>query len=344
MSTGRFNLDTDIPPPTIRTNNSSRANSQIGSRQSTPTNRPISKSIEHNTQHHVPNPSSSITTAATSRVDLLLSDQKRLEREIDEQIKRLKYDYDDVRKQIDRKESSIHNEVKNIAARLDEDITEHYHRKQKIYADLAADTNSVGTELERLKSNTNNNNKQQLWANLEQIELNIRTIRQAVEQQKEPHGALTFAEGRRAIAADTIGQITYHQTASHRRFNSPPPPPAIPVSSSFPTGHQTSTNITPYKYIKIDHLATLEPESIAITENNKKILLGICNKLFILDENGATLKVIPLAPSIRGIAVSKKPHAQNIAYISHDETVSIIDIDTGRTIDCVKGRDERSFY
>ena len=60
-------------------------------------------------------------------------------------FRRLKYDYDDVRKQIDRKESSIHNEVKNIAARLDDDITEHYHRKQKIYADLAADTNTVGT-------------------------------------------------------------------------------------------------------------------------------------------------------------------------------------------------------
>ncbi|CAF4444453.1 unnamed protein product, partial [Adineta steineri] len=111
----------------------------------------------------------STPTNVTSRVETLLSDQKRLEHEIEEQIRRLKYDFDDVRKQIDRKQSSIHNEVKNIAARLDDDITEHYHRKQKIYADLAADTNTVGTELERLKSNTNNN-KQQLWDNLEEIE------------------------------------------------------------------------------------------------------------------------------------------------------------------------------
>ncbi len=229
--------------------------------------------------------------------------------------------------------------MKSIAARLDEDVTRHYHRKQKIYADLAADTNSVGTELERLKSYTNtNNNKQQLWANLEQIELNIRNIRQAVEQQKESRSALTFAEGHRTIAADTIGQINYNQIESHRRFHSPPPPPppSLPVTSSVQT-EQISTNITPYKYIKFDHLATLEPEAIAITENNKKILLGICNKLFILDEYGATLNIIPLAPSIRGIAVSKKHQSSNIAYISHDETVSIIDIESGRTIDCVKG-------
>jgi hypothetical protein len=56
-----------------------------------------------------------------------------------------------------------------------------------------------------------------------------------------------------------------------------------------------------------------------------------------LDEYGTTLKIIPLAPSIRGIAISKKQHSQNIAYISHDETVSIVDIDSGQTIDCVKG-------
>jgi hypothetical protein len=310
-------------------------------------NRPGSKSLERDTTYLVPNlSSSSVNTAVTSRVDSLLTDQKRLERDIEEQIKRLKHDYDDVRKQIDRKQSSIQNEVKNIAAHLDEDITEHYHRKQKIYADLAADTNSVGTELERLKSSPNtNNNKQQLWLNLEQIELNIQKIRQAVEQQKEPQGALTFSEGRRALAADTIGQITYNQPESHHRFNSPPPPPpTLPNPSSSFQKQQTSTNITPYKYIKTDHLATLEPESIAITENNKKILLGICNKLFILDEYGATLKTIQLAPSIRGIAVSKKHQSQNIAYISHDETVSIIDIDSGQTIDCVKGRIRKKEY
>ena len=81
----------------------------------------------------------------------------------------------------------------------------------------------------------------------------------------------------------------------------------------------------------------MEPEAITITENNKKILLGICNKLYILDEYGNTLKTIPLAPSIRGIAVSKKHQLQNIAYISHDETVSMIDINTGQTLDSVKG-------
>lgn len=253
-------------------------------------------------------------------------------------MKHLKHDYDDVRQQISRKESSIHNEVRGIASRLDEDITEHYHRKQKIYADLAADTSSVRTDLERLKSHStaSNQNKQQLWANLEQIESNIRSIRQAVEQQKEARSALTFAEGHRALAADTIGQITYNQKESHQRFHSPPPP--LP-SSSFQQ-EQTSTNITPFKYLKIDHLSTLEPEAIAITENNRKILLGICNKLFILDESGNTLRTIPLTPSIRGIAVSKKPQLQHIAYISHDETVSMIDINTGQTLDSVKGRRE----
>lgn len=279
-----------------------------------------------------------MTVEVTSRVDHLLTDQKRLEHEIDEQIKRLNHDFDDVRKQIDRKESSIHNEVRNIAAHLDQDITEHYHRKQKIYAELAANNNQVGTELERLKSSPNTNaNTQQLWANLEQIETNIRNIRRAVEQQKEPQGALMFAEGRRALGTDTIGQITYNPLESHQRHKSPSQPP---VSSSH-AREQTSMNITPYKYLKIDHLATLEPEAIAITSDNKMILLGICNKLFILNDLGAPLKVIPLAPSIRGIAISKKAGLTNIAYISHDETVSIIDIKTGETLDCVKGKNKR---
>jgi len=214
---------------------------------------------------------------------------------------------------------------------LDDDITEHFHRKQKIYADLAVDANTVGTELERLRSNTNNN-KQQLWANLEQIESNIRSIRQAVEQHREPHNALTFAEGHQSLAADTIGQITYHGIDSHQRY------------SSSPVSHKTEqliTNLTPYKYLKIDHLSTLEPEAIAITENNKKILLGICNKLFILNEYGDTLRTIQLTPSIRGIALAKKSPKHNIAYISHDEMISMIDIDNGQTLDCVKGKDKK---
>ena len=268
----------------------------------------------------------------TSRVDHLLSDQKRLEREIDEQIKRLKHDYDDVRKQIDRKESSIHNEVRNIAAHLDEDITEHYQRKQQIYAELAANNNSVGSELERLKTSSNTTaNTQQLWNNLEQIEVNIHNIRRAVEQQKEPQGALTFSEGRRTLGTETIGQLTLNPLDSRRRHHSPSQPPTS-------SREQTSTNITPYKYLKIDHLAALEPEAIAITPDDSRILLGICNKLFILDEYGTPVKVVPLTPSIRGIAVSKKHGLKNIAYISHDETVSIINIDTGETLDCVKGR------
>ena len=58
----------------------------------------------------------------------------------------------------------MHNELKNLASNLDRDITEHYHRKQKIYADLAADTNTLGHQLERLKYSTNRtNNQQQLW-------------------------------------------------------------------------------------------------------------------------------------------------------------------------------------
>lgn len=97
--------------------------------------------------------------------------------------------------------------------------------------------------------------------------------------------------------------------------------------------------MSPYKYLRIDHLSNLEPEAIAFSENNKKILLGICNKLFILNENGETFKTIPISPSIRGIAVSKKSRTQNIAYVSHDETVSIIDIDNGQILDCVKGKD-----
>ncbi|CAF1322790.1 unnamed protein product [Adineta steineri] len=343
LSTERFNLNTDIPHP-VDTRNSLSNNSRNSSSPSTPTNRLISTSVERDSHYLMPTPSTSVNTAVTSRVDFLLSDQKRLEREIEEQIKHLKHDYNDVRKQITRKESSIQNEVKNIATRLDEDITEHYHRKQKIYENLAADTNTVRTELERLKSHTNttnnNQNKQQLWANLEQIELNMRNIRQAVEQHKEPRSTLTFAEGHRTLGADTIGQITYNQKESHRRFNSPSPnpPPPLTLSSSFQQ-EQTSTNITPYKYIKIDHLSTLEPEAVAITENNKKILLGICNKLFILDEYGNTLRTISLTPSIRGIAVSKKHQTPNIAYISHDETVSMIDIDTGHLLDSVKETD-----
>ena len=330
-----------MPPPLF--NHSFRANSRIASGSSTPTNRPASASVEreiHNgrqEQHYILPALSTSTPTMTSRVDLLLSDQKRLEREIDEQIKRLKYDYDDIRAQIDRKESAIHHEVKNIAVRLDEDITEHYHRKQKIYANLAADNSTVGSELERLKSNTNNN-KQQLWTNLEQIEVNIRNIRQAVEEQKEARSALAFAEGHRALAADTIGQITFNQTGSPRRHTSSPSPPIAPAAFQV---QPLSNNISPYKYIKIDHLATLEPEAIAMTENNKKILLGICNKLFILNEHGDTLKVIPLSPSIRGIAVSKKSHSQHIAYISHDETVSMIDIESGQSLDSVKGELER---
>ncbi|CAF2556522.1 unnamed protein product [Rotaria sp. Silwood2] len=346
LSTERFQSAVNIPP-VVQTNNSSRARSQISSGLSTPTNRPASRSMERDTHYLVPTlPSSSSTTiAVSSRVDLLLSDQKRLEREIDEQIKRLKYDYDDIRKQVHRKESSIHNEVKNIAANLDDNITEHYHQQQKIYADLATDTNTIGNELERLKSFTyTNNNKQQLWDNLEKIEFNIRTIRRTVEQQKQSRDALTFSEGHRAIAADTIGQVTYNQIESHRRFNSPPllppllPPPLPPAPASFQI-EQTSTNIVPYKYIKIDHLSALEPEAIAMTENNKKILLGICNKLFILNEYGDTLKTILLAPSIRGITISKKYQSQNIAYVSHDESISMIDIDSGQTLDCVKETD-----
>ncbi|CAF4988075.1 unnamed protein product, partial [Rotaria socialis] len=80
---------------------------------------------------------------------------------------------------------------------------------------------TVGNELKRLKSQTNtDNNKQQLWDNLEKIESHIRNIRQAVEQQKQSGNALTFFEGHRSIAADTIGQVTYHQIESHQSFNS----------------------------------------------------------------------------------------------------------------------------
>ncbi|CAF0921232.1 unnamed protein product [Adineta ricciae] len=339
LLTERFNHETDVPPP-VHTTYSSRANSQVGTGPSTPINRAVSTSVERDSHYLTPTPpaaASSLTTAVSSRVDFLLSDQKRLEREIEEQLTHLQHDYEDIQKQIHRKESSIHNEVKNIATRLDQDITEHYHRKQRIYANLAADSNIVRTELERLKlHNKTPTNKQQLWANLEQIEADIRNIRQAVEQEKEPRSVLTFSEGHRALEADTIGQITYNQKESHQRFHSPPA--ALLPASSFHQ-EQTSTNITPFKYLKIDHLSTLEPEAIAITENNKKILLGICNKLYILDEYGNTLKTIPLAPSIRGIAVSKKHQLQNIAYISHDETVSMIDINTGQTLDSVKETD-----
>ena len=183
--------------------------------------------------------------------------------------------------------------------------------------------------MESLRANTSSN-KQQLWTNLEQIESNIRTIRQAVEQQKESHHALTFAEGRQSLGSDTIGQITYPEKDSHHRYSTSP-------ASYRP--EQPITNLTPYKYLKIDHLSTLEPEAIAITENNKKILLGICNKLFILNEYGDTLRTIPLTPSIRGIALAKKASKHNIAYVSHDEMLSMIDIDSGQTLDCVKGRE-----
>ncbi|CAF4576020.1 unnamed protein product [Rotaria sp. Silwood1] len=337
LRTERVNPDVEISSTVQRTNSS-----RINNTSPTPINRVPTISIERDTnysrqQENYLSPSTLLPTIVTSRVDILLTDQKRLEREIEEQIRRLKYDYDDVRKQIGRKETSIHNEVKSIAARLDNDITEHYHRKQKIYADLAADTNIVGTELERLRSNTNNN-KQQLWANLEQIESNIRNIRQAVEQQKEPHTSLTFAEGRRAIAADTIGQITYNDIETNQRYTTSPTR-SMPTPSSLNQNEQTITNLTPFKYFKIDHLSTLEPEAIAITENNKKILLGICNKLFILNEYGDALKTIQLTPSIRGIAISKKYQTPNIAYISHGDIVSMIDIDSGQTLDCVKETD-----
>ena len=267
---------------------------------------------------------------------MLLSDQKNLERDIEERMKRLKHDYDDIRAQINRKELAIHKEVESISERLDQDITDHYHRKQKIFATLAADANHVRSELELIRSNTpvTETNTQQLMANLQQIESNIRSIRRAVDQENDLNSSLTFAEGRRALGIDTIGQISYNQIDSHRRPDSSPSPPK---SSPPNRQEQLSMNISPYKYIKIDHLSTLEPETIAITDNNKKILLGICNKLFILDEYGETLRAIQLSPSIRGIAISKRSHLQNIAYVSHDETVSIIDIDNGQTLDSVKG-------
>ncbi|CAF4169431.1 unnamed protein product, partial [Rotaria magnacalcarata] len=73
--------------------------------------------------------------------------------------------------------------------------------------------------------------------------------------------------------------------------------------------------------------------------NNKKILLGICNKLFIFNEYGDPLKTIQLTPSIRGIAISKRSQSNNLAYVSHGDIVSMIDIDTGKTLDCVKETD-----
>ncbi|CAF0942829.1 unnamed protein product [Adineta ricciae] len=330
--TERFNLNENNSPVFYRNNSS-----QAGSYSSTPTYRPSSMSNEHD--EHIPqqrenylSPTSPllVPSVVSSRVETLLSDQKRLEREIEEQIRRLSYDYDDVRTQIDRKRSAIQTEVKNIATRLDDDITENYHRKQRIYADLAVDTNTVGTELERLRASTNNN--KQLWDNLEQIESNIRNIRQAVEEQKEPYSALTFAEGRRAIGSDAIGQITSNGFESHRKHS-------LSTSSPLPSLEQPISSLTPYKYVKIDHLSTLEPEAIAITENKKTILLGICNKLFILNEFGDILKTIQLKPSIRGIAVSKKPQTYHIAYISHDEIVTMINTDTGEILDCVKETD-----
>ena len=286
--------------------------SQIPSGFSTPSN-----SVDHDRSYSrssqryqsPSSPSSMATGAVTTRVDHLLADQRRLEQEIQEQIKRLKYDYDDIRHQIDRKQSVIHTEVKNIATHLDDDITQHYNRKQKIYQDLAVDNRSVGTELERLRADSDRHptNKQQLWDNLQQIEYNIQHIRQAVDQYKEIPNALTLAEGQRSLLT----------------------PPSV-------------TNVTPYKFVRIDHLSNLEPEAVALAENNKKILVGICNKLFVLNEFGDTLKIIPIAPSIRGIAVSKKTRLQHIAYVSHDETVSMIDINSGQTLDCVKGKRKKN--
>jgi archaellum component FlaC len=331
-TTGQFNSDVNPLEP-VHTGRTSRASSHRLADGMDSMSNERHRLQSHDDQQYLMPTSMSVNPAVTSRVDLLLSDQKRLERDIDEQMQRLKHDYDEIRSQIHRKQATIRNEVRNISERLDEDITEHYQRKQKIYANLAADANLVGSQLERLRSNTDTN-KQQLWASLEQIESNMRNIRQVIEQQVELRGALTFAEGRRAIAADTIGQLTYAQNVPYRQHSSSISP--LPTSSSF-VHERLSTHISPYKYIKIDHLATLEPEAIAITEHDKKILLGICNKLFILNEYGDTLKVIPLSPSIRGIAVSKIARLQHIAYVSHDETVSMIDINTGESIDSVKG-------
>ena len=301
---------------TERFNPQPERSSQVLSGFSTPNNRSPSISVDHDRSYsrssqfyQSPSSPSSLTTAVTSRVDLLLADQKRLEQDIQEQIKRLRYDYDDIRQQIDRKQSVIHSEVKSIATHLDGDMTQHYHQKQKIYQDLAMNNSTVGTELERLKADTDQypTNKQQLWDNLQQIEYSIQNIRQAVDQYKEIPNSLTFTEPQRSL----------------------PTPPSV-------------TNVTPYKYIRIDHLSSLEPEAVALAENNKKILIGICNKLFVLNEYGDTLKVIPVSPSIRGIAASKKVRSQNIVYVSHDETVSMIDIDSGQTLDCVKGKTVKS--
>ncbi|CAF0777071.1 unnamed protein product [Didymodactylos carnosus] len=310
----------------------------------------------HNNNHSNRASSTSLVASnVTSKVENLLHDQKRLEQEIEETLKRLTYDYEDIKTQIEKKEVAIHAEVKHISTRLDQDITEHYYRKQKIYSSLANETQSVGNELKRLKQTDQRSIQQlitgnKLWDNLEQLEQNIRQIRNAVENEKEPRTALKFQEGRRALTADTIGQITCNddqqqrnrrQTSSyddsddrHNRIQQLFNPS---VQSQLPG--DTTTALTPYKYIKIDHLSSLEPEAIAIADHSNKILLGICNKLFILNEYGEILKTIPLAPSIRGIAISKKQSTNNIAYISHDETVSMIDIQTGNIIDCVKETD-----
>lgn len=285
--------------------------------------------MERDTHYLTPTKTPSVPVDLASRTNSLIADQKRLEREIEEQIKQLKYDYDYVRQQIGVKASSINSEIKDIASNLDESITQHYQQQQRVYADLAADTNTIGNELERLRVQAGTN-KQQLLDNLEKIEFSIRKIREAVEHQKQSHRIITFSEGHHPVVPDTVGQVTYTQLETKRRYDSTPPLPLISTEHS-------STNIVPYKYVKIDHLSALEPESIAITDNNKKILLGICNKLFILNDYGELLKTIPLAPSIRGITISKKYQTQNIAYISHGETVSMIDIDNGQLLDCVKG-------
>ena len=322
------------------------SSSQILSTSSTPTHRSPSASVEHDrsysrssqNQQSPSRSSASLAPSVATRVELLLADQKRLEEDIQDHIKRLKYDYDDIRQQINHKQSAIHNEVKNIAAHLDEDISNNFHQKQKIYQDLANDTNILGTELERLRSDPHQSqtNKQQLWENLQQIETNIRAIRQAVDQYKEIPSALTFAESRRSISSDTLGQITYRDNQFQPRSTTSSSIPSKVSSTDFLD--PPITNLSPFKYLRIDHLSNLEPEAMAVTENNKKILLGICNKLFILNEHGDTLKTVPVTPSIRGIAVSKKSRTQSIAYVSHDETVSIIDIENGQILDCVKGK------
>ncbi|CAF1269993.1 unnamed protein product [Didymodactylos carnosus] len=292
-----------------------------------------------------------IVSNVTSKVENLLHDQKHLEQEIEDTLKRLTYDYEDIKTQIEKKESAIHAEVKHISKQLDKGITEHYYRKQKIYSSLADQTQSVGNELKRLKQTDQYSIQQlitgnKLWDNLEQLEQNIQQIRSAVENEKGPQAALKFEEGKRALTADTIGQITYNdnqQQWSRRQISSYDDTydrnyriQQLFHQSIQPQALNNTTALTPNKSIKIDHLSNLEPEAIAIVNHSNKILLGICNELFILNDYGEVLKKILLTPSIRGIAISKKQSTSNIAYISNDETVSMIDIENGKLIDCVK--------